>query len=557
MSSLQEHVATDQLDTRQPGENQTSFHLSEQGTVQGPKRRRVSGDRSALGISAHEQRYLPASLGGGTGSSRLLDGPLARTDLQVVYPANRKRAAVAGAAALQTYQAWKESTVEVCIKTGAILSITWDRECEGARDRLGPGSARSRKYAIEYLFLEVFGAAEESEWPAPCFHLRMGLPRVIMCMLNIPASAKEEVVKIMREISASHKAGTKYDPSTKIKAGRGAKVLIEDYTAQADVVYRTMESGMSLGNTLVVLSQWRRARQMEAISYGCLQRFVSHSPVMVLEKRETVKAGSSDMETTWAGARLAFAEQLVRQLRKGRRIAGGGLRYVPAEDGVDPGQAALEVPLFRGGLVFSDEHHRKCRLGKATKFECRIRRNSAGKAAPANEGGTLKGKYRRVTSKFEKEARGFFIVAEVKVQGDAAGGAAGDEEEEEEEEEAHAWAFEGRRLPPLDYTNQWVVGIATWEENFEAERLRVISMPKAQGGVGKGYEDAPGAMVIGPSGQPAWKDAVKKRLLTRTNPKAVRCVTDLIDHIITESVKLYEHRRPCRGGLTADFDDRT
>ncbi len=47
-------------------------------------------------------------------------------------------------------------------------------------------------------------------------------------------------------------------------------------------------------------------------------------------------------------------------------------------------------------------------------------------------------------------------------------------------------------------------------------------------------------MVIGPSVQPAWKDAVKNRLLTRTEPKAVRCVKDLIDHIIIESVKMYE-----------------
>ena len=39
------------------------------------------------------------------------------------------------------------------------------------------------------------------------------------------------------------------------------------------------------------------------ISYGCLQRFVQHSPVIVLEKRETVKAGSADAGTVWAGAR--------------------------------------------------------------------------------------------------------------------------------------------------------------------------------------------------------------------------------------------------------------
>ena len=323
-------MSTIQLDTRQPGEKQTSCHPSEQGTVQGAKRRRNSGDRAALGITADQQRYLKASLGGGTGRSAFLDGPRARTDPQIMYPANHRKAKSATAARLETYEAWKESTVEVCIKTGAILSITWDREFEGARDRVGPGSATSRKYAIHYVFLEIFGAAEESEWPAPSFHPRMSLPRVIMSMLNIPESAKEEVAKVMREISASHKAKTKYDPSANIKTGRGAKVLIEDYTEQADVVYRAMKSGMSLGSTLVLLNQWRRVRTMEPVCYGCLQRFVSHSPVMVLEKRETVKAGSADMDTTWALARKAFAMQLVRQLSKGRRIASGGLTYVPS-----------------------------------------------------------------------------------------------------------------------------------------------------------------------------------------------------------------------------------
>jgi len=51
-----------------------------------------------------------------------------------------------------------------------------------------------------------------------------------------------------------------------------------------------------------------------------LQRFVKHSPVIVLEKRETVKAGSADEGTVWAGARLSFAKQVKRQLRKSARI---------------------------------------------------------------------------------------------------------------------------------------------------------------------------------------------------------------------------------------------
>jgi hypothetical protein len=180
MSHSQKEHATDQLHTPQPDEKQTSSHLSEQGTVLGVKRRRISGDRAALGITARQQSYVQESVDHGTGISRLLGGAFARTDLQVVHPASRERSKSARSAATQTHRAWKESTVEVCIKTGAILSNTRDWECDGARDRLGPGSAMSRKYAIQYLLLEVFGAAEESEWPAPSFHLRMELPRVII-----------------------------------------------------------------------------------------------------------------------------------------------------------------------------------------------------------------------------------------------------------------------------------------------------------------------------------------------------------------------------------------
>ena len=61
----------------------------------------------------------------------------------------------------------------------------------------------------------------------------------------------------MKAIIDAHEAKKEYDPSAAIKAGRGAKVLVEDYTPQAEVVYRVMESGMSLGNTVVVLNQWR------------------------------------------------------------------------------------------------------------------------------------------------------------------------------------------------------------------------------------------------------------------------------------------------------------
>jgi len=149
-----------------------------------------------------------------------------------------------------------DKSFEVCTKTGAVVSITWDRGDEGTRDALSPGSAARRRHAVRYLFVEAFGAPDEEDWAAPNVHLRLSLPRVIMDMLNIPGTSTAGVIMAMKAISDAHEAKKEYGPSAAIKAGRGAKVLIEDYTPQAEVVYRVMESGMSLGSTVMVLNQW-------------------------------------------------------------------------------------------------------------------------------------------------------------------------------------------------------------------------------------------------------------------------------------------------------------
>ena len=285
---MQSDTAVAQSTLSRPGEAQASGDLTEGTSVEKPKKKRISGDRAALGVTQQEAYYQAPSLGGGTGVSALLTTSRARIDRQVAYPEAKQKAKAASSASWSGYEEWKEAkNLEVCTKTGAIVSITWDRGDEGTRDALSPGSALRRRHAIHYLFVEVFGAPKEEEWAAPNFHLRLSLPRVIMDMLNIPATSKARVITTMKAIIDAHEAKKEYDPSAAIKAGRGAKVLIEDYTLQAEVVYRVMESGMSLGNTVVVLNQWRRRRTLEPISYGCLQRFARSSAVMVLEKRET------------------------------------------------------------------------------------------------------------------------------------------------------------------------------------------------------------------------------------------------------------------------------
>ena len=104
---------------------------------------------------------------------------------------------------------------------------------------------------------------------------------------------------------------------------------------------------MGLGNTLVLLNAWRRRNLLPGpISYGALQRFVANSPVLKIDKRELRKAGTDDEESGWALARHAFAQQLFRQFRKGKRIAAGGPAYVEAEDGLKA-QADLEANRLR------------------------------------------------------------------------------------------------------------------------------------------------------------------------------------------------------------------
>ena len=94
------------------------------------------------------------------------------------------------------------------------------------------------------------------------------------------------------------------------------------------MVCRAMESGMSLGNPVAVLNQWRRRKTARPISYGFLQRFVRSSAVMVLEEREVIQSGSKNEGATWAWARCSSRS---RQLRKGARIAAGGPAFVAAK----------------------------------------------------------------------------------------------------------------------------------------------------------------------------------------------------------------------------------
>jgi len=155
----------------------------------------------------------------------------------------------------------------------------------------------------------------------------------------------------MRDIIKARGTCTFYDPSKKIKEGRGRPAKIVDFTPQAEVVYNATESGVSLGNTVVMLNQWRRVRRLKPMRYGALQGFVSRSPVMKLGKTLTIKSGNDDQGSDWATSRLSLLNNCSVNCLKGSAFQEGVFNLM---DG-DIDQTALEKPIYPGGKAFGDE----------------------------------------------------------------------------------------------------------------------------------------------------------------------------------------------------------
>jgi hypothetical protein len=121
-----------------------------------------------------------------------------------------------------------------------------------------------------------------------------------------------------------------------------------------------------------------------------------------------------------------------------------------------------------------------------------------------------------MTSKTKLEVRGHFLVGTVP---------------DEVDKDGKVLSVVGWKKHPLCYTNQWVIGVKTFEEEIVAELADAIGKPLKKGPLGSGYKEQPGAMLMGASGMPRWREEVIKTINTRSKqPK--RCVTDLIKYTL-------------------------
>ena len=159
-------------------------------------------------------------------------------------------------------------------------------------------------------------------------------------------------------------------------------------------------------------------------------------------------------------------------------------------------------------VVWWDEHHRKVRLGCASKLEVRIARDERGTPTAPADGGVFPPRKPVTTVKFPGEARGAFGVA-MRKKAD------------------NPEAMEGIRCAPFFYTGKKIVGLNEYQLVRDAEQASVRTKKGQWGKEGAGYKERYGD---------EWEAALDKKC--QSSLKTVP-ITVLIDHIIEESKKVY------------------
>ena len=190
-------------------------------------------------------------------------------------------------------------------------------------------------------------------------------------------------------------------------------------------------------------------KDAKPVSWSAVNNFAARSTLITTHKRGTKKS-RKDKDSAWAKARLAQCRQWRDQFDASRPLPAGCHR------------ANIEA------VAWWDEHHKKTRLGHASKWENKVARHpESGLPCIPENGGVVPDSRPVTTQKFAHDARGCFGVA---MRCDEVEGTR---------------QRVGVRLEPFNYTGKTVVGVKLYKTAFAAELRRVIGMK----GQWKGYKD--------------------------------------------------------------------
>ena len=216
-----------------------------------------------------------------------------------------------------------------------------------------------------------------------------------------------------------------------------------------------------------------------------------HDDVICRQHRKQRKGGKQDPETPWSRARLAQFRQIRQQVAHGSEATPHAQSHFP--------------PIKLDAVVWWDEHHEQIILGHTSQTETRIRRHpETGELATEEEGGVLPERHDTVHVKFPGNAGGCFGVAMRK--------------------NSDTGEMEGVKCKPFSYLGRTVIGVSSYKKEMEAENNRVRGLL----GVWKGKDSY--ALRYGDRADVELKKTVDKKWC---------CIIDIIDHVISESNKVY------------------
>jgi hypothetical protein len=371
----------------------------------------------------------------------------------------------------------------------------------GSKGRsLTKGLSYARRCAIRYYFEYIFGAPAEDAVDEDGGSIWEAIAYMIEDFLFMPAGSRKIVLQVFKDVLKALEAEKVYDPSKGSKQ-RGRRAVIQENSSEALIVMNSMRCGLGLAESTSILNSYRIFHDLETVSYGAVQGFVSRSKIMKIHRRGTKKAGSSSASSDWAVARVVQCQQFYQQYLNGLEW---DKKY---EETPAKLRSAFKLefdlpPIFLDGLTFWDEHHKKCKLGFASKWETLLRFDEEG--YPSEEG-KWEPEHPNTSVKKADEVRGCFGVG-VRTEGRPLNPV-------------------GHRLKIYDYTMQTVVGPKNFERREAEEIERAKKLPSRPFDYAKLYPNP----------------IVRRQKLKEKLWILGYCdVRDIMDHIVGEHNKLYK-----------------
>ena len=329
--------------------------------------KKAKRQRDALGDRAHERRYAPMSQQAQYFTKVQRAAPTAKSTELASQKASAAAMALWNDHETRVHAAAKlipvdhghiDLSLPVLVAAESVPTTAEER----ATNLKGPGLSTARRNAVHYFYAVVLGSPPPvDENGADLWGGVGGVNAEIRAQLWIPEGSSAIVTSVLKDCWEAHQTGEKYDADGRLRM-RGRKASIQEMSDEAYIIYRAKRIGMSLGDCTVLVSEFMRSNgRADGVSYGAVQRFIAGSSVAELKKRCTKKSGKDDLASAWCVARLAQVVQWRAQFALGEKVPIGG-----PYTGDFP-------PLYPYAIAWWDEHHRKIRLGHASKWECRLR----------------------------------------------------------------------------------------------------------------------------------------------------------------------------------------